>query len=1075
MTPITHELIRASAGTGKTYQLVNRYLRLLFATGEPEKIIALTFTRKAAGEFFEKIFRRLAEAAESEARAAQLGRELGHPVSMVSCRGYLRLLLERLHRLQLSTYDSFFTRVVQTFPFELGLTAAPALLDDDQQDQAIQRAQRALSRRTASDAQFLTDFWHACKRASMGAELKSVTEIVADFIRANHTLFFDAAEAARWGGTQAIWSAGCPWACGDVDLAVEGRQLKAALAWDRLAPKTAEYWREFILALETWRPPLELPKRIAYFLEKLLPRYTQLDSGFTELELNKKKQVLSVEQGAILRRIVQHLFWCVLRPRLEATQGLYDLVRLFEEIYGREVRLMGQLTLEDATRLLAGGPTHGKGLADESLRDQLGYRLDGAFDHWLLDEFQDTSRVQWRAVSELIDEILQDPEGRRTFFAVGDTKQSLYGWRGSDDRLFDRVLNRYRSALTVRALNRSFRSVPDVLALPNAIFGNTTLLADLFTPELAQRWASMWCEHEAADALKDVPGHACLLHAPVEDATRFSTVLSLLQTLGPLEKGLSVAILTQKNDTADALVEYLRAHGGPPCSLAANVTPGSDNVPAAGLQSFLTLAAHAGDTLAWQHLRMSPVGPLLESRYGDAATLSAALLELWSQRGLTGLVDAWIECCLPILDTNDAFNRGRLEQCRNAAVTLEERGELDIDAFLRHLGSLSLREHDTPGQVAVMTIYKAKGLDWDIVLLPDLEGSTLMERRSGLEVQRDEAGDIEWILDMPTSSLAQFDAALGARLTAAREDAAFENLCVLYVALTRAKRGLYVITHPAKGTSKNYHRLIDDALSAEPRPREIAGRTFTCAWEQGDCGWLVDLAARKAEPTPKAGKPTPLPPAPGHAADATSPGDALPAAERITAVAPRPLQPSADRPRRVRGSTLFASHARQRDVGTAVHAALSRVEWLSGSDRATNAATVARLAQDLDHETASVLRSVLESEDTGQAFLKPQGAVDLWREKAFELLLDDRWVSGRFDRVVVTRDAGGRATDAAVIDIKVHGSCLSEADLREHHQAQMRTYRAAAARLLGLAEKRITVLLLVVETSPGTGPRLVVV
>ena len=69
MTPLTHEFIQASAGTGKTYQLTNRYLRLLFLTHEPEKIIALTFTRKAAGEFFEKIFRRLAEGAEDADKA----------------------------------------------------------------------------------------------------------------------------------------------------------------------------------------------------------------------------------------------------------------------------------------------------------------------------------------------------------------------------------------------------------------------------------------------------------------------------------------------------------------------------------------------------------------------------------------------------------------------------------------------------------------------------------------------------------------------------------------------------------------------------------------------------------------------------------------------------------------------------------------------------------------------------------------------------------------------------------------------------------------------------------------------
>src|SRR5690606_12687583 len=71
------------------------------------------------------------------------------------------------------------------------------------------------------------------------------------------------------------------------------------------------------------------------------------------------------------------------------------------------------------------------------------YRLDGRTDHWLIDEFQDTSRIQWKVLSAFIDEILQDSSGQRTFFCVGDVKQSIYGWRDGDARLFDEIRERY--------------------------------------------------------------------------------------------------------------------------------------------------------------------------------------------------------------------------------------------------------------------------------------------------------------------------------------------------------------------------------------------------------------------------------------------------------------------------------------------------------------------------------------------------------------------------------------------------------------------------------------------------------
>ena len=73
------EMIRASAGSGKTYRLVNRYIRLLLMGQAPERIIALTFTRKAAGEFFEGILKRLAESVTDEAQRKKLSRDIELP------------------------------------------------------------------------------------------------------------------------------------------------------------------------------------------------------------------------------------------------------------------------------------------------------------------------------------------------------------------------------------------------------------------------------------------------------------------------------------------------------------------------------------------------------------------------------------------------------------------------------------------------------------------------------------------------------------------------------------------------------------------------------------------------------------------------------------------------------------------------------------------------------------------------------------------------------------------------------------------------------------------------------------
>ncbi|MSU53123.1 MAG: DNA helicase UvrD, partial [Opitutaceae bacterium] len=115
-------MILASAGSGKTYALTHRFVQLLAHGAAPERIVALTFTRKAAGEFFDEILKKLARAATEPGFARQLAEEIGRPEN--GSADFLRMLREvvtAMPRLNLGTLDGFFARVVQAFPRELGL------------------------------------------------------------------------------------------------------------------------------------------------------------------------------------------------------------------------------------------------------------------------------------------------------------------------------------------------------------------------------------------------------------------------------------------------------------------------------------------------------------------------------------------------------------------------------------------------------------------------------------------------------------------------------------------------------------------------------------------------------------------------------------------------------------------------------------------------------------------------------------------------------------------------------------------------------------------------------------------
>ncbi len=143
---MTNEIILASAGSGKTYQLTNRYIAIMGqavlneTSPRPEQIIAVTFTRKAAGEFFDEILKKLALGAESDVQARKIAGPANDPenpfhdiLSQLTSSHYQTLLacfIRSMPRLFLGTLDSFFSQIIRAFPTEFGLTGDFDIIDD---------------------------------------------------------------------------------------------------------------------------------------------------------------------------------------------------------------------------------------------------------------------------------------------------------------------------------------------------------------------------------------------------------------------------------------------------------------------------------------------------------------------------------------------------------------------------------------------------------------------------------------------------------------------------------------------------------------------------------------------------------------------------------------------------------------------------------------------------------------------------------------------------------------------------------------------------------------------------------
>ena len=1027
-----HEMILASAGSGKTYALTNRFVRLLAGGAEPERIVALTFTRKAAGEFFDEILKKLARAAAEPAFAAKLAIEIEAP----QCRPedflkMLRAVVDAMARLQLGTLDGFFARVVRSFPLELGLGGEFQIMEEAAARSERRRVLRRMFTASGEPDAAQREFIEAFKRATFGVEEKQLSRVLDGFLDDHAETFLAAPVANRWGNAAQIWPDGNAWLAAVPLRATAEAALRAAVPWATLNDKQRVRWEDFFTTLAEWSPGAPLPKPVEYLLKNAFDAWLDL----AEIVVERKKVSLSAPARAALTTVVSAIAGAELARRLEMTRGLFAVLHGYEETYHAAVRRAGRLTFADVLRLLlpdTGAPLLSVEAAGDA-RLQIDWRLDAKFDHWLLDEFQDTSFPQWSVLRNLIDEAVQDAEQRRSFFYVGDVKQAIFAWRGGDPRLFREIFEHYNrgapDTIHEGRLDESWRSGPAVIAMVNRVFGDEPALRTVAPVPAVATWVRDWREHVSAKP--QLGGFAELRHAD-DQVGRFAETLKILREVEPQRRGLSVAVLVRTNDTAAALADYLRSEGNLAAVAESDLHFATDNPLTGALLALLRAAAHPGDSLAQQHVQMSPVGTWLAREgvaTGDSLT-GYVLTEVYA-RGFAGALEHWLRKIAPAI-SGDEFSAERGRLLVGAAAKFDETGSRDVAEFLEFAERRTIRDTDTAGVVRVMTVHKAKGLGFDLVILPDLEGQTIAKSRDGLAVQHTADRAVEWVLELPAKIFTEHDPVLAAHAEAAGAEAAYENLCLLYVAMTRAKRAMYVVTEPpGKSTSKNFPRLLELAL----------GET----WCAGEAQWFVKLERDEAT------------------ADRAGVNGIEPLAS-VVARSPRRAsrRPSAEHAGVLAGAVLFSlgeAGTAAAEFGTAVHELLADVEWASADDAERLA--VAWAERGADPAARDEAMACLRAPGLARVW-KAIPQAEVWRERAFEVVLDGVWVTGVFDRVIVECDAGGQATRATVIDFKTDW-ITSDADIevaRARHEGQLALYRRVAARLTGIDEGRVAAELL---------------
>jgi ATP-dependent helicase/nuclease subunit A len=1122
------EVILASAGTGKTHALTGRYISILLAqlraserqAVDPARVLATTFTRKAAGEILQRVLSRLAHAAARDDKLLALGASLDDAPGVAAqsaeprltrsdCLALLRGTASGLHRTAVMTIDALLFRVATSFAMELGVAPGWRLIDDEE-DAELRREALSVAMRDADERDL-------CALVDMLASGTATGRVASRIERAINPAY-------------------------DAFMSTGGR----AQAWSLFAPQREPLDPDAIVraieALAVAPPPMNKSRkpdqRFVKAHDAAVDHARQTDwnallaSGLAQSLLTGRETYYAVpvpsEISEPLRTIVEHAGAVVLERYHQRNIATGALLARFHRAYAALKLARGTLRFDDVPRLLLGqlalddAQIDGPLLADDARLDDLAFRLDSAIDHVLLDEFQDTSGEQFRLLRPLLSEVLAQvgPDGRwyaapgasrpRSTFIVGDIKQSLYTWRHAEPELLASLAGvpttnataRPWSQLAVRQLSESWRSSPVVLATVNRVFGgldaNAALSALPGADEVRARWRAEFRAHTAAAPLRALPGAARLWIAPepapveghkptqsdrVRSALDFGAqrVRALLDEAGP--RAMSVGVLLRSRKHLAPTLLALRELGVP-ASLEGG-TLLTDAPVVAAVVSLLHLALHPGDTMSFFHLQHSCLSDALGLSPTTPRSSARLFASRWRRRlsdhGLGASLHALLVRAAPRLDQR---NLDRFKQLVELAQEADEHPGTSVEpisALLAIIRSRQVRE-PTPSAVRVMTIHASKGLEFDAVVLPDLESRWEVRHSSVLLARGDALAAPFGAGWAPSELLRQLDPRLAALHAGELSRTINEGLCALYVAMTRARAVLEMVLAPQSASSEDgtpkstsASRVLRAALSAQLREDQPAPAASTLAWaaeREGQATGPWTAALRDVAPPPS-DAPAPRATPSSKAEHPGAPIGALrlrPAAHtptgRLTRVSPSGLEGTNDDAARTDDDTpldtrldaprdatdLLPHHAEHDDAspggagvpatsalgspdpssrirGVVVHALFERLTWsddpLPSRDELLSIAARAGADAQAGATLVDDFLALLGRDGPIARALRrssyPVGpALSLWRERRFVVRLQEppALMSGTFDRVVVARTPSGVPMWAHVLDFK---------------------------------------------------------
>ncbi|WP_435264220.1 UvrD-helicase domain-containing protein [Tenacibaculum sp. nBUS_03] len=830
-TSSSFNIYNASAGSGKTFTLVKEYLKVLLQSEDIfhfQKILAITFTNKAAGEMKERVLENLqvfSEGEENDLLKAIL-EETSVDKNTIEKRSkkIIDTILQNYAAFSITTIDSFTHKIIKSFAFDLGLS-----LNFEVEMDAISLLSEAvdvLISKIGTDKnitklliQFSLDKTDDDKSWDISRELNEISKILLNEDDAKHFKELSTKTLEDFNKLKDTLTTSKKELL--LKIRKTGEDALAIIDSENLEPKnfTRATFPNFLKDLSEFGPKFDYKKR-----SETIEKSIEKNNFYTKTATNEV--VNSIE--SILPKLINlyHVSKTIYGELIISELALKSIIPL--AVLNNINTELNSIKEENNIRLNA----EFNQLISNNIKDQptpfIYERIGQRFMHYFIDEMQDTSVLQWKNLIPLIDNALA--QEKSNLLLVGDGKQAIYRWRGGKAEQFinlgtagENSKNPFQIEKTIRTLETNYRSYSEIIIFNNHFFQH---IANFLQNE---KYKQIFIEGNKQLENSKEGGYITISFLEKQedkDENILKYPKKVLETIKQLQTEFSlheICVLVRKKSDGIAVANYLSENNIPIVSSETLLLKNNNKVNF--IIDILQIIQHPSDKETFlevlyflyhhltikenkhsfiaKHIKLSPFSFFEKLKEYCTNFNSVHFNQLPFYEKVEEIIRGF-----NLINTSNAYIQFFLD-----VVLEQQRKGTDIQNFLdywsRKKDNLSIVAPESANAVQIMTIHKSKGLEFPIVIFPcDLDIYNQINPKIWLnELPQNFNGFKELLI--PFNKDLNFISKKGEEVyQQQREELELDNLNLLYVALTRSVEQLHIITEKRinkTGENTNYY------------------------------------------------------------------------------------------------------------------------------------------------------------------------------------------------------------------------------------------------------------------------------